>query len=101
MTPRPSGAPLSSLSPTWALFFIYFFILETKGVSSEEMAKLFGDTDNTVFAADIHVYHTTHELFVDQYEGVGEARKVLVESGVPASARRGLKGRRSVGGVAA
>lgn len=43
---------------------------ETKGVPLEEIAALFGEGDEvTVFAANIHVDHTNHELVVDE---VGE-----------------------------
>lgn len=47
------------------------------------MAKLFGDTDIAVFADDIHVDHTTHELVVDQHGDGGDVRKVVTEAGVP------------------
>ncbi|KAF2096436.1 MFS general substrate transporter [Rhizodiscina lignyota] len=50
---------------------MYFVLPETKGIPLEEMAKLFGDTDNImVYASDIHLDHNTHELVVDRKDGL-------------------------------
>ncbi|KAF2492557.1 MFS general substrate transporter [Lophium mytilinum] len=45
---------------------LMFLVLpETKGIPIEEMAKIFGDTEDImVYAEDIHVDHNTHELVV-------------------------------------
>jgi hypothetical protein len=46
----------------------YFVLPETKGIPLEEMAKLFGDTDDImVYAEDIHIDHNTHELVVEEH----------------------------------
>lgn len=48
--------------------FVYFYLPETKGIPLEEMSALFGDTDDiAVYAADIHLDHTTHEIVVDEH----------------------------------
>jgi hypothetical protein len=43
---------------------VYYFILpETKGVPLEEIAKIFGETEEVmVFSEDMHWDHNTHEL---------------------------------------
>lgn len=48
---------------------IFAFVLpETKGIPLEEMAKLFGDTDDImVYAEDIHIDHNTHDLVVEAH----------------------------------
>jgi hypothetical protein len=45
---------------------LFAFVLpETKGIPLEEMAKIFGDTDDImVFSSDLHVDHNTHELVI-------------------------------------
>ena len=64
-------------------FVVWWFLPETKGIPLEEMAKLFGDTDDiAVYADDIHVDHTTHELVVEAHDGTGVER-VATEAGVP------------------
>jgi len=46
------------------------FVPELKGLPLEEVAKIFGDTDEVmVYSEDIHVDHTTHELVVDPHAG--------------------------------
>ncbi|KIX98818.1 uncharacterized protein Z520_05279 [Fonsecaea multimorphosa CBS 102226] len=53
---------LSGLGAVW----VWVFLPETKGVPLEEMAVLFGDSEEVVvFSENIHVDHTTHELVVD------------------------------------
>ena len=60
-----------------------FFLPETKGIPLEEMAKLFGDTDDiAVFSDDIHVDHNTHELVVEAHDGT-HVQRVATEAGVP------------------
>jgi MFS family permease len=64
--------------------FVWWFLPETKNIPLEEMAKLFGDTEDiAVFADDIHVDHNTHELVVDKHDGGNEMHRVVTEAGVP------------------
>lgn len=64
-------------------FVVAFFLPETKGIPLEEMAKLFGDTDDiAVFSDDIHVDHNTHELVVEAHDG-SHVQRVATEAGVP------------------
>lgn len=65
-------------------FFVYFFLPETKNIPLEEMAKLFGDSDDiAVYADDIHMDHNTHELVVDEHGRSDGMRRVATEAGVP------------------
>lgn len=51
------------------VFFVYFLLPETKGIPLEEMATVFGDTDEVVvYSQDIHVDHNTHELIVREHD---------------------------------
>ena len=51
-------------------------VKETKGLPLEEIAALFGERDQvTVFAANIHVDHTNHEVVVEDSE-VGDVDQV-------------------------
>lgn len=44
------------------------------------MAKLFGDTDDImVYAEDIHLDHTTHELVVDAHGEKGGLGRIATE----------------------
>ena len=46
----------------------YFYIPETKGVPLEEIAKIFGDTEDVaIYAQDIHIDHRTHEMVVEDH----------------------------------
>jgi hypothetical protein len=46
----------------------YFVLPETKGIPLEEMAKLFGDSEDImVYAEDIHIDQNTHELVVETH----------------------------------
>ncbi|KAK5071465.1 hypothetical protein LTS08_004791 [Lithohypha guttulata] len=55
---------------------VYFFIPETKGIPLEEMAAVFGDTEDiAVYSADIHLDHNTHELYVDEH-GQQQTRRI-------------------------
>lgn len=57
-------------------FFVYFVIPETKGIPLEEMAAVFGDTEDiAVFSADLHIDPTTHEVFVDEH-GKQQIRRI-------------------------
>jgi len=48
----------------------YFYIPETKGVPLEEIAAIFGDTEEVmVFADDVYVDHNTHDLIVATHPG--------------------------------
>ena len=64
-------------------FVVMFFLPETKGIPLEEMAKLFGDTEDiAVFSDDIHVDHNTHELVVGAHDG-SNVQRVATEGGLP------------------
>lgn len=55
--------------------YAYFVLPETKGIPLEEMAAVFGDTDDiAVYSADIHVDHNTHEVVVDEH-GESQVRR--------------------------
>jgi MFS family permease len=90
----PSPFPQSSnnlLTPPSQVFIIIcflgtiFFIFtlpETKGIPLEEMAKIFGDTEDVmVYAKDLHVDHNTHELVVgkDGLEHVATHQNITPE----------------------
>ncbi|KAJ9496347.1 hypothetical protein LTR96_004373 [Exophiala xenobiotica] len=48
----------------------FIYLPETKGVPLEEIAAIFGDTDEVmVFSEDIHVDHRTHDLVIDVRTG--------------------------------
>jgi hypothetical protein len=45
--------------------WIILALPETKGLPLEEIAAIFGDTEDImVYSADIHINHTTHQLEV-------------------------------------
>ena len=49
---------------------MFFVLPETKGIPLEEMAKIFGDTEDVmVYAEDILIDHNTHELVVKEHGG--------------------------------
>jgi hypothetical protein len=51
---------------------MFFVLPETKGIPLEEMAKIFGDTEDVmVYAEDILIDHNTHELVVKKHGGSG------------------------------
>jgi len=61
---------------------MYFVLPETKGIPLEEMAKIFGDTaDIMVYAEDIHVDKTTHELVVHAHND-RDLTHIATEQGV-------------------
>jgi len=48
----------------------FIYLPETKGVPLEEIAAIFGDTEEVmVFSEDIHVDHRTHDLVVNVHTG--------------------------------
>ncbi|KAK5444276.1 hypothetical protein LTS15_010391 [Exophiala xenobiotica] len=48
----------------------FIYLPETKGVPLEEIAAIFGDTEEVmVFSEDIHVDHRTHDLVIDVRTG--------------------------------
>lgn len=50
-----------------------FNIPETKGLPLEEIAAIFGDTEEVmVYARDIHVDHNTHNLVVNKHSADGK-----------------------------
>ena len=62
---------------------MYFLLPETKGVPLEEMAKIFGETDDVVvFSSDLHIDHNTHELVVGAREGKGGLQHVATHQGI-------------------
>ena len=62
---------ISGLGTIW----VWFVVPETKGIPLEEMAAVFGDTENVaVFSADIHFDQSTHEMVVDEH-GSAEVRR--------------------------
>ncbi|KAK5313084.1 hypothetical protein LTR93_011079 [Exophiala xenobiotica] len=61
--------------------FMWFYLVETKNIPLEEMAKLFGD-EVAVYEADVHVDHNTHELVLEERNGNHIAR-VATEVGIP------------------
>lgn len=55
---------------------MYFTIPETKGIPLEEVAKLFGDDGEVeIFARDIHIDATTHEVSAETHAGSSELLK--------------------------
>lgn len=60
---------------------MYYFVLpETKGIPLEEMAKIFGDTDDVmVYAEDIHIDNQTHELVVEAHGDKNSLAHVATE----------------------
>ena len=64
---------------------MFFSVHETKGVPLEEVAALFGDTEEVdVFSKDIHVDHNTHNLVVAK----GEELTKEVTEGINLGARK-------------
>jgi hypothetical protein len=66
---------------------MYFVLPETKGIPLEEMAKIFGDTDDVVvFSENVHVDHNTHELVIDN-EGLSH---VATHQGITEEIKQGI-----------
>jgi len=82
---------ISGLGAVWA----WFYIPETRGVPLEEIAQLFGDSDEVmVFSEDIHIDRGTHELIIDSH-GTGAAgadgevvHRVATEAGAPSKTEK-------------
>lgn len=72
----------------------YFVLPETKGIPLEEIAKIFGETDDImVFAEDVHLDKTTHELVVDGHGNPHGLRHIATEGEGPRpESARGEKG---------
>lgn len=64
---------------------IFWFLLpETKGIPLEEIAKIFGETEDImVFSEDLHVDHNTHELIVEEHGNAKGLTHVATEQGGP------------------
>ncbi|KAF2797496.1 MFS general substrate transporter [Melanomma pulvis-pyrius CBS 109.77] len=68
-------------------FLMYFVLPETKGIPLEEMAKIFGDTDDVVvFSSDVHLDHNTHELVV----GKGGLEHVATHQGMTEDIKKAI-----------
>lgn len=66
----------------------FFYLPETRGIPLEEMAKLFGDTEDImVYADDIHVDRNTHELVVEDH-GKNGLTHVATETQRPATSEK-------------
>ena len=61
-----------------------FFILpEIKGIPLEEIAKIFGETEDImVFSEDLHIDKNTHELVVEQHNDPNHLAHVATEQGL-------------------
>jgi hypothetical protein len=71
----------------------YFILPETRGIPLEEIAKIFGETDDImVFSEDVHIDRNTHELIVDEHGNPGGLKHVATEAGARSS-DAGEKGR--------
>lgn len=58
---------ISSIGAVWA----WFMLPETNGIPLEEMAKLFGDDEHiAVYSTAIHLDHNTHDLVIDEKNGL-------------------------------
>jgi MFS family permease len=66
---------------------IFYFILpETRGIPLEEIAKIFGETEDImVFSEDLHVDRNTHELVVEQHNNRGSLSHIATEQGRPST----------------
>ena len=66
---------------------LYWFVLpETRGIPLEEIAKIFGETEDImVFSEDLHMDRNTHELVVEEHRNTeGGLTRVVTEAGVKA-----------------
>jgi len=88
------AAPTAFANIGWKFFLVFIIVTgigavvvflyypETAHVPLEEMAKLFGDTDNiAVYSSDIHLDHKTHELVVGQKHGTSPPAKADTPAG--------------------
>lgn len=64
----------------------YFILPETRGIPLEEIAKIFGETDDImVFSEDLHIDRNTHELVVEQHNNPGGLTHIATEHGRPST----------------
>ena len=64
----------------------YFVLPETKGIPLEEIAKIFGETEDImIFSEDLHLDRNTHELVVEQHNNPGGLSHIATEQGRPSS----------------
>ena len=60
----------------------YFLLPETRGIPLEEIAKIFGETDDImVFSEDLHVDRNTHELVIEEHNNPAGLTHVATEQG--------------------
>ena len=79
---------ISGLGAIWA----FFVLPETKGVPLEEIAAIFGDTEEImVYSEDIHVDHATHELIVGRRAETGTDRSIVERVATEAGKSGGLE----------
>ena len=62
---------------------MFFFLLpETKGIPLEEIAKIFGETEDImVFSEDVHIDRATHELVVEEHDNPKGLTHIATEDG--------------------
>ena len=60
----------------------YFILPETRGIPLEEIAKIFGETEDImVFSEDLHIDRNTHELVVEQHNNRAGLTHIATEPG--------------------
>lgn len=69
---------------------LYYFILpETRGIPLEEIAKIFGETEDImVFSEDLHFDRNTHELVVEEHNNPGGLTHIATEGDRPSSTEK-------------
>lgn len=62
----------------------YFILPETKGIPLEEIAKIFGETEDImIYSEDVHLDQNTHELVVVQHGNPDRLTHIATEQGRP------------------